>query len=78
LTPELKAVLPAGRLFPAGTVFVAAAGSWRPAGVFANLTGTLREPGRLPQRAEIGLVRRAVGGWSPSRRYCDPGTRSQS
>lgn len=58
LTPELRAVLPAGRLFPAGTTFVPRPGTWHRAGEYANLTGTLREPGHRGRSAEVGLVNR--------------------
>lgn len=58
LTPELSAVLPAGRLFPAGTTFVPKPGTWHQAGAYANLTGTLREPGHRARIAEVGLVDR--------------------
>jgi hypothetical protein len=58
LTPELNAVLPAGQLFPEGTTFTAAPGGWHRAGAYANLAGTLHEPGHLARRAEIGLVYR--------------------
>jgi hypothetical protein len=64
LTPELDAVLPPGgdRLFPAGSRFTASAGSWRQAGGFANVTGMLRQPGKAPVAAEIGLAERK-GRW---------------
>jgi len=58
LSPELNAVLPAGQLFPQGTTFTAAPGGWHRAGAYANLAGTLREPGRAAHRAEIGFVYR--------------------
>jgi hypothetical protein len=60
LTPELSAALPHGnrRLFPAGSKFVPSKGSWHQAGAYANLTGTLREPGKAPVQAEIGFVDR--------------------
>lgn len=60
LTPELDAVLPSGsdRLFPAGSRFTPSAGSWHQAGGFANVTGSLRQPGKAPVTAEIGLVER--------------------
>lgn len=58
LTPELRAALPAGRLFPAGTTFVPKPGTWHQAGAFANLTGILRERGHLARIAEVGLVDR--------------------
>ena len=62
MTPELAAVLPAGRPFPAGTVFTPDAGSWVRSGPYAHLTGTLRVPGAPPSRVEVGLMRR-VGHW---------------
>ena len=34
------------------------AGTRHKAGAYANVSGTLREPGRAPRRVEIGLVRR--------------------
>lgn len=60
LTPELSAALPHGseRLFPASSRFTPSTGSWHQAGAFANVTGTLREPGRPPAKAEIGFVNR--------------------
>ena len=60
LTPELQAALPHGgeRLFPAGSTFTPNAASWHQAGAYANLTGTLREPGKAPTKAEIGFVNR--------------------
>jgi hypothetical protein len=60
LTPELRAVLPHGngRLFPAGSRFTPSTRSWHQAGAYANMTGLLREPGRAPVKAEIGLVNR--------------------
>ena len=62
LTPELNSVLRPGRLFPAGTTFTAKAGSWHQAGAYANVSGTLRVPGHVPERAEIGLIDRG-GRW---------------
>jgi hypothetical protein len=64
LTPELSASLPqgSGRLFPVGSTFTPSTGSWHQAGGFANVTGTLREPGDAPVQAEIGFVERH-GGW---------------
>jgi hypothetical protein len=62
LAPALAAVLPTGRPFPAGTTFSVLAGSWQQTGIYANTTGTLREPGHAPVRAEIGLVERS-GRW---------------
>jgi len=58
LTPELNALLPKGRLFPAGTMFAAKPGSWRQAGDYANVRGVLPVPGTSPADAEIGLVQR--------------------
>jgi hypothetical protein len=60
LTPELNATLPHGveRLFPAGSAFTPNAASWHESGAYANLTGTLREPGKAPAKAEIGFVYR--------------------
>jgi hypothetical protein len=58
LTPELNALLPKGRLFPAGTTFTAKSGSWRQAGNYANVRGVLRVPDTSPADAEIGLVQR--------------------
>lgn len=58
LTPELNSVLPPGRLFPAGTIFTPSPGSWHQSGTYANVTGTIREPGRPAEQAEIGLVLR--------------------
>lgn len=60
LTPELNAALPHGgeRLFSAGSTFTPNAASWHQAGAYANLTGTLREPGKAPTKAEIGFVYR--------------------
>lgn len=62
LAPALAAVIPPGRPFPAGTTFSALPGSWQRTGVYANITGMLREPGHAPVRAEIGLVKRG-GRW---------------
>jgi hypothetical protein len=64
LTPELNAVLPHGssRLFPSGSTFTPGAGTWHQAGAYANVTGTLREPGKAGARAEIGFVDRR-GRW---------------
>jgi hypothetical protein len=62
LAPALAAVIPAGRPFPAGTTFSVLPGSWQQTGIYANTTGTLREPGHAPVRAEIGLVERG-GRW---------------
>jgi hypothetical protein len=62
LAPALEAVIPAGRPFPAGTTFSVLPGSWQQTGIYANTTGTLREPGHAPVRAEIGLVERG-GRW---------------
>jgi hypothetical protein len=62
VTPELNAVLPAGKLFPAGTTFTPIPGSWHEVGAYANVTGILRQPGRGPRKAEIGLVHRR-GRW---------------
>jgi hypothetical protein len=59
LTPELNAVLPPGRLFSAGTTFTPQPGSWQQTGAYANITGTLRVPGRSAENAEVGLVHRA-------------------
>lgn len=58
LTPELNALLPKGRLFPAGATFAAKPGSWHQAGDYANVRGVLRVPGTSPADAEIGLVQR--------------------
>ncbi len=58
LTPELNAVLPAGTLFPAGTSFRQARGTWHQAGAYANVTGLIREPWQAPRKAEIGFVHR--------------------
>jgi hypothetical protein len=60
LTPELDAALPDGgrRLFPAGSMFTPSTGGWHQADAYANVTGTLREPGKAPAKAEIGLVNR--------------------
>jgi hypothetical protein len=58
LTPELSAVLPAGQLFPAGTTFAMASGTWHQSGAYANVTGTISEPGQPRRQAEIGLVLR--------------------
>jgi hypothetical protein len=58
LTPGLAASLGQGRLFPAGTTFTVQSGSWQQTGAYANLTGTVRVPGRAPALAEVGLVRR--------------------
>lgn len=60
LTPELDAALPRGNgpLFPAGSRFTPAARGWHQAGAFASVTGTVREPGRAAEQAEIGLVYR--------------------
>lgn len=64
LSPELNAVLPHGssRLFPSGSTFMPGAGTWHQTGSYANVTGTLREPGKAPVRAEIGFVDRR-GRW---------------
>jgi hypothetical protein len=62
LTPELNAVLPAGKPFPTGTTFTQSRGTWQQAGAYANVTGIMREPGHVPSRAEIGLVKRR-GHW---------------
>lgn len=62
LTPELNALLPTGRLFPAGTAFTLRPGSWHQAGVYANVSGVLRVPGRSPTQDEIGFVHRE-GHW---------------
>lgn len=62
LTPELDVFLPKGQLFPAGTTFTAASGSWHQAGAYANVTGVLRVPGQAPAAAEIGLIHRG-GRW---------------
>jgi hypothetical protein len=64
LTPELNAALPHGseRLFPAGSTFAPSAEGWHQTGAYANLTGTLREPGKAPAMAEIGFVNRR-GRW---------------
>jgi hypothetical protein len=64
LTPELSAVLPSGsdRLFPAGSTFTPSAGGWHQEGGFANVTGILRESGKAPMTAEIGLAERH-GSW---------------
>ncbi len=56
LTPELNSVLPPGRLFPPGTVFTPGSGGWHQSGTYANVTGTIREPGHPAERVEIGLV----------------------
>jgi hypothetical protein len=58
LTPELDAALPRGSLFPEGTAFAAEPRSWRQTGDFANVTGTLHEPGHSSQWVVIGLVHR--------------------
>jgi hypothetical protein len=60
LTPELAAQLPAGRLFPAGTVFAPDAGSWAQSGGYAHLTGLLTVPGQAPSRVEVGLMLRGT------------------
>ena len=62
LAPGLGAFLGKGRLFPAGTTFMARPGSWHRAGPYANVSGVLRVPGKSPVEAEIGLVRRQ-GRW---------------
>jgi hypothetical protein len=62
LTPELDASLPKGKLFPAGTTFSPAPGSWHQAGAYANVSGLLRVPGQAPGTAEIGLINRK-GRW---------------
>ena len=64
LTPELSSALSPGvkRLFPAGSRFSPAMRSWQQSGVYANVTGIVREPGMAPVRAEIGLVSRR-GRW---------------
>jgi hypothetical protein len=64
LTPELNTALPHGgeRLFPAGSTFTSNAAGWRQARAYANLAGTLREPGKTPTKAEIGFVNRR-GRW---------------
>jgi hypothetical protein len=53
-------MLPHGRvrLFPAGSKFTPSASRWHQAGAYANVTGILREPGKAPMQAEIGLVDR--------------------
>jgi hypothetical protein len=58
LTPELNTSLPSGRMFPAGTTFTVKQSSWRRAGAYANLSGTLQMPGHTPELAEVGLVHR--------------------
>lgn len=64
LTPELNAALPhrGGLLFPAGSTFTPNRRSWQQAGAYANVTGTLHEPGKAPVKAEIGFVNRR-GKW---------------
>jgi hypothetical protein len=58
VTPELASLLPAGPLFPPGTRFRPDPHGWRQSGAYANVTGTLQEPGQAPAPAEIGLERR--------------------
>lgn len=58
MTPELNIALAPGRLFPAGTTFTVQPGTWNQAGAYANVTGTLRVPGKPAASTEIGLVRR--------------------
>jgi hypothetical protein len=60
LTPELKAALRPGQrgMFPAGSRFVISAGGWHRSGAYANVTGTLWQPGKARVRAEVGLVDR--------------------
>lgn len=58
LTPELNSVLPPRRLFPEGTIFAPSSGSWHQSGAYANVTGTIREPGRPAERVKIGLMLR--------------------
>lgn len=58
LTPELRSLLHAGRLFPTGTTFTPAAHSWHRSGVYANISGTLRKPGHHAATVEVGLVLR--------------------
>jgi hypothetical protein len=62
LTPELNSVLSKGRLFPAGTTFTSDSGSWHQSGNYANVTGTIDQPGSPPVKVEIGLVLRE-GHW---------------
>jgi hypothetical protein len=62
VTPELNSLLPAGRLFPAGTTFTPAPHSWHRSGAYANTSGTLKEPGQPAVPVEIGLVLRG-GSW---------------
>jgi hypothetical protein len=62
LTPEVAAGLPSGPLFPAGTSFAPAPGSWVRSGAYAHLSGTLDEPGHSPAQVEVGLVLRG-GQW---------------
>ena len=56
LTPELDAFLPKGQLFPSGTTFIPAPGSWHQVGAYANVKGSLHVPGQASAVAEIGLV----------------------
>jgi len=60
VTPELAALLPTGRLFPAGTSFIPQPDSWARTGAYAHLTGTLREPGAAATSVEVGLVLRGA------------------
>jgi hypothetical protein len=62
LSPSLAAVLPAGVLFPPGSMLALDFGSWRQSGSYANATGMLSEPGGGSQPVEIGFVR-SGGGW---------------
>ena len=62
LTPELDSLLPPGRLFPRGTTFSPSPHGWHQSGAYANITGTIRSPGRSAVTAEIGLVLRQ-GHW---------------
>jgi hypothetical protein len=58
LTPELKSLIRPGLLFPPGTTFAVQPDSWHQTGAYANLSGTLQIPKRVPVRVEVGLVRR--------------------
>jgi hypothetical protein len=62
LSPGLAAVLPAGAVFPPGSMLDLDSGSWRQSGNYANATGTLSEPGGGTQPVEIGFIR-SGGDW---------------
>jgi hypothetical protein len=55
LDPVLAGALPQGEMFPSGSGVVLDARGWRQAGQYANVTGTLTEPGVAPTRVEIGF-----------------------